>query len=150
MGDKSVNSTYKSGGSVFKNDHVNQIIGGWFSVFKVDGDVVVDSDNEEIDIPSYNKVFIEFSKNYRNANFDHEGQVRGTLIDNILIDSVDMAKMLVHEITGLALDDIPVKKLGHFGSFQLHDTDDFNDALKTKKMFSIEGTCQRVEIEDNE
>lgn len=150
MVDKSKNSNFSAKGKVFKSDTGNQIIGGWFSVFKVDGDVVVDSDNEEIDIPSYNKVFIEFSKDYRNANFDHEGQVRGTLIDNILIDTTDMAKMLVHEITGLPLDEIPVKKLGHFGSFQMHDIDDFNDAVKTKKMFSIEGTCERVEVEENE
>jgi len=138
---------FSAKGEVFKSDIGNQIIGGWFSVFKLDGESVVDSDNEEIDIASYNKVFIEFSKNYRNANFDHEGQVRGTLIDNILIDTADMAKMLVHEITGLPLDDIPVKKLGHFGSFQMHNADDFNDAVKTKKMFSIEGTCERVEVE---
>lgn len=139
--------TFKSGGNVSKTDHGNQIIGGWFSVFKINGETVVDSDNEEIDIASYNRAFIDFSKNYRDANFDHAGKVRGTLIDNILIDTPEMAKMLVHEITGIPMDEIPVQKLGHFGSFQIHDKDDFEDAIKNKLMFSIEGTCEREEVE---
>lgn len=139
--------TFTSSGDIAKTDRGNQIIGGWFSVFKVNGETVVDSDNEEIDIASYNKVFIEFSKEYRDANFDHEDAVKGTLIDNILIDSPEMAKMLVHQITGIPMEDIPVQKLGHFGSFQIHDKDDYDEAVKGKLMFSIQGTCQREEVE---
>jgi hypothetical protein len=139
---------YLSTGSVTKADGNNQIIGGWFSVFKLDGDTVLDSDNEEVDIPSYNQVFIDFSKNYRDANFDHQAEIKGTLIDNILIDSVDMAKMLVSEITGMSKEDIPVKRLGHFGSFQITDPVDYADAVANKLMFSIEGTCKRVEVKD--
>ena len=139
---------FKATGNVTKTDGNSQIIGGWFSVFKVDGEDVVDSDNELVDMASYNEAYIDFSKNYRDANFDHEDAVKGTLIDNILIDSVEMAKMLVSEITGMDPDDIPVKKLGHFGSFQIHDKADFDDALANKTMFSIEGTCQREVVED--
>ena len=140
--------TYTATGNVSKTDANNQIIGGWFCVFKVNGDEIVDSDNEVIDIPSYNQVYIDFSKNYRDANFDHDDAVKGTLIDNILIDSVEMAKMLVSEITGMAPEDIPVQKLGHFGSFQIEDTADYENAIKNKLMFSIEGTCTREVIED--
>ena len=139
--------TYKSEGKAFKQDASQQIIGGWFSVFKVDGAVVMDSDNEAVDIPSYRKVFVDFSKEYRSANFDHEGDSVGTLIDNILIDTEEFAKMLVHEITGIPLDDIPVQKLGHFGSFQIPNADDYEDAIKNKLMFSIEGNCTREVIE---
>lgn len=139
---------YVSKGNVTKTDGSSQIVGGWFSVFKVDGEDVVDSDNEVIDMPSYNEAFIDFSKNYRDANFDHAGASKGTLIDNILIDSVEMAKMLVSEITGMAPEDITVKKLGHFGSFQIHDADDYAEVVASKHMFSIEGTCNREVIED--
>jgi len=141
------NDTFKSVGKVSHTVAKHKIIGGWFSVFKVDGDMVVDLDNEEIDISSYTDVYVDFSKNYRAANFDHKGETRGALIDNILIDSVEFAKMLVSEITGMDPKDIPVKKLGHFGSFQINDEKDFEAAKKGKLMFSIEGTCDRVEIE---
>lgn len=139
---------FKSEGTVTKSSSSNQIVGGWFSVFKLDGEDVVDSDNEVIDIASYNDAYIDFSKNYRDANFDHDDAIKGTLIDNILIDSVEMAKMLVSEITGMAPEDIPVKKLGHFGSFQIHDADDYAEVVASKHMFSIEGTCEREVIED--
>ena len=137
---------FKSKGKISHSVSKHQIIGGWFSVFKVDGEIVVDSDNEEVDIESYAEAYIEFSKNYRNANFDHVGKSRGTLIDNILIDSSEFAKMLVHEITGIPIEDIPVQKLGHFGSFQITDPKDFDKAQKGKLMFSIEGTCRREEV----
>ena len=149
MSDTDSKDTFSAGGNIAKTDASNRIIGGWFSVFKVDGKIVVDSDNEQVDIASYNKVFIDFSKNYRDANFDHEDEVKGSLIDNILIDTPEMAKMLVHEITGIPMDDIPVQKLGHFGSFQIHDEADYAEAIKNKLMFSIQGTCQRVEVDDN-
>lgn len=140
------NTKFESSGEVIKSNVSSQIIGGWFSVFKVDGETVVDSDNEIVDIPSYNAAFIDFSKNYRDANFDHEGATRGTLIDNILIDTPEMAKMLVSEITGMDPKDIPVLKLGHFGSFQINDKQDFDDAIKNKLMFSIQGSCTREEV----
>ena len=139
---------FSGSGSITKTSSNNRIIGGWFTVFKVDGDEVVDSDNELVDIPSYNDAYIDFSKNYRDANFDHEESVKGTLIDNILIDSVEMAKMLVSEITGMDPADIPVKKLGHFGSFQLNTQEDYDDACANKLMFSIEGSCIREEVDD--
>jgi hypothetical protein len=147
---KDQENKHLEGGEAFKSDTGNRIIGGWFSVFKVDGETVIDSDNEAIDIPSYNAAFIEFSKNHRNANFDHSGSVRGTLIDNILIDTPEMAKMLVHQITGMDMESIPVQKLGHFGSFQLDSEEDFREAAKSKLMFSIEGTCQRSEGDPHE
>lgn len=142
--------TFSAGGDVAKTDAGNRIIGGWFSVFKVKGKTIVDSDNEEVDIASYNKVYIDFAKNCRDANFEHENEVKGSLIDNILIDTPEMAKMLVHQITGIPMEDVPVEKLGHFGSFQIDDADDYADAIKNKLMFSIQGTCQRVEVEDDE
>lgn len=137
---------YESGGEVSKTDASNRIVGGWFSAFTMSGEDVVDSDNEVVDIPSYRKAHIEFSKSQRTANFDHEkGQEpRGTLIDNVLIDSPDFAKMLVHEITGMPIEDIPVLRLGHFGSFQIHDTEDFKTIVEKGAMFSIEGVCSRV------
>lgn len=139
-------SRYAGGGEVSKTDAEHQIVGGWFSVFKLDGEDVVDSDNEVIDIDSYRDAAIEFAKNHRTANFDHErdGEPRGTLIDNLLIDSEDFAKMLVHQITGLPMDDIPVLRLGHFGSFQVHDPEDFQKVRSEAAMFSIEGRCDRV------
>jgi len=130
-----------------RKDDCKQIIGGWFSVFKYEDEKVRDLDKETINMQSYSNAYLDFSKNYRAANFDHEGGIRGELIDNILIDSPEFAKMLVHEITGLPLDDIPVQKLGHFGSFQFEDADDYELAKKSKLMFSIEGTCERSEIE---
>jgi hypothetical protein len=59
-----------------------------------------------------------------------------------------MAKMLVAEITGLDPDDIPVKKLGHFGSFQITEKSDYDNAIANKLMFSIEGECTREVVED--
>lgn len=141
-------SAFKFSGEQCMSSESHQIVGGWFSVFKLDGTTVRDLDNEEIDIESYTKAYIDFTKNYRSANFDHEGPTVGALIDNILIDSTDFAKMLVHEITGLPMDEIPVKKLGHFGSFQLEKKEDFDEVVKGKLMFSIEGQCDREEIEE--
>lgn len=150
MSNKDSQDTFTASGNVSKTDHGNQIIGGWFSVFKVKGKTIVDSDNEEVDIASYNKVYIDFAKNYRDANFDHESEIKGSLIDNILIDTPEMAKMLVHEITGIPMEDIPVEKLGHFGSFQIDDAGDYADAVKNKLMFSIEGTCTREEVDTDD
>ena len=151
MGDNSSDQDhYHNGGEVSKTDSEHRIVGGWFSVFKLDGEDVVDSDNEVIDIDSYREAAIEFAKNQRAANFDHERgqQPRGTLIDNLLIDSEDFAKMLVHQITGLPEDQIPVRRLGHFGSFQVHDPDDFQKVRAEGAMFSIEGRCDREEEDD--
>lgn len=148
-GDNMTDQTFKSSGKISHSISKHRIIGGWFSVFKYDGKTVVDSDNEEVDIASYTDVYIEFSKEYREANFDHVGEKRGSLVDNILIDSPEFAKMLVHEITGLPIDEIPVKRLGHFGSFQIDDPKDFEEALKGKLMFSIEGNCQRLEVDED-
>ena len=137
---------YENGGEVSKTDASHRIVGGWFSVFKLAGEDVVDSDNEVIDIESYREAAIDFAKNYRTANFHHEQgeEPRGTLIDNLLIDSEDFAKMLVHQITGLPVDDIPVLRLGHFGSFQVHSQEDFEKVQSEGAMFSIEGRCDRV------
>lgn len=141
------NEVYTNGGEVSKSDADHRIVGGWFSVFKMQGADVVDSDNEVIDIDSYREAAIDFAKNHRTANFYHEqGEApRGTLIDNLLIDSEEFAKMLVHQITGLPMDDIPVLRLGHFGSFQVHDEGDFEKIKENGAMFSIEGRCDRVE-----
>ena len=138
---------YHNGGEVSKTDSRHRIVGGWFSVFKLDGEDVVDSDNEVIDIESYRDAAVEFAKNHRTANFFHEqGQEpRGVLVDNLLIDSEEFAKMLVHQITGLPLDDIPVQRLGHFGSFQVHSAEDFAKIQTEGAMFSIEGQCDRAE-----
>lgn len=145
-GDSKDKSRYQNGGEVSKTDVAHRIVGGWFSVFKVDGKDVVDSDNEVIDIDSYREAAIEFAKSHRTANFDHEQdeEPRGTLIDSLLIDSEDFAKMLVHQITGLPVEDIPVMRLGHFGSFQVHDPEDFEKVRSQGAMFSIEGRCDRV------
>ncbi len=141
------NDEYHNGGEVSKTDAEHRIVGGWFSVFKMDGHEVVDSDNEVIDIESYREAAIDFAKNHRTANFFHEQgrQPRGTLIDNLLIDTEDFAKMLVHQITGIPLNEIPVQRLGHFGSFQVHDARDYEKIRAEGAMFSIEGRCSRVE-----
>lgn len=141
------NDEYHNGGEVYKTDAGHRIVGGWFSVFKLNGQDVVDSDNEVIDIDSYREAAIEFAKDSRAANFYHEqGEApRGTLIDNLLIDSEEFAKMLVHQITGLPMDSIPVQRLGHFGSFQVHSQEDFDAIKREGAMFSIEGRCDRVE-----
>ena len=138
---------YENGGEVSKTDAAHRIVGGWFSVLKVKGSDVVDSDNEVIDTDSYREAAIEFAKSSREANFNHERGMapRGTLVDNLLVDTEDFAKMLVHQITGLPLDDIPVQRLGHFGSFQVHDAEDFAKIQEQGAMFSIEGGCDRVE-----
>ena len=134
---------------VSKEDIGHQIIGGWFSVFEVNGDEVVDTDNEVIDIQSYAKCAIDFARNSRTANINHSNDVPpvGYLIDNLCIDSVEFAKTIVHEITGIPHDDIPVQKLGHFGSFQIDDSELFSEMRELGAMFSIEGSCIRT-VED--
>ena len=138
--------TYTNGGEVAKTDAEHRIVGGWFSVFKLDGADLVDSDNEVIDVASYREAAIQFAKECRTANFDHEqgAAPRGVLVDNLLVDTEEFAKMLVHQITGLPLDEIPVLRLGHFGSFQVHDQADFERIRSEGAMFSIEGRCDRV------
>ena len=137
----------KTTGKVYKNDSYRQIVGGFFSVFKI-----FDSDNETIDITSYVDKAMNFVKYSREANFNHEqGEAeRGTLIDSVIIDSEEFAKYLVNEITGIPIDEIPVKKIGHFGSFEIHDKEDFDSIIAGDSMFSIEGLADRVLIEDEE
>ncbi|QBQ71175.1 hypothetical protein S0112_068 [Shewanella phage S0112] len=140
---------FNQSSKVLQKNKLMQIVGGWFSVFKFDGETVRDTDNEEVDLESYREAYLDFTKNYRKSNFDHDPETdgNGVLIDNILIDSEEMAKMLVHEITGMPFEDIVVKRLGHFGSFQLAKEEDFKDACEGKLMFSIEGDCTREEID---
>lgn len=142
-----MSENYQNGGEVSKTDDSHRIVGGWFSVFKLDGADVRDSDNETIDIESYRSAAIDFAKNHRTANFNHEQGCPpvGTLIDNLLIDTPEFAKMLVHQITGIPVDEVPVVRLGHFGSFQVHDADDFEKVRQNGAMFSIEGRCDRLE-----
>ena len=150
MAKQKENENFQSNGDVCKTNSGSRIIGGWFSVFKYKGAEVLDLDNEVVDMESYNDVFIDFSINHRVANFDHDGVVKGHLIDNILIDSEEMAKMIVSEITGMKKEDIPIVKLGHFGSFQITEQNDYDEAIKNKLMFSIEGLCSREEILEDE
>lgn len=131
-------------GDVAKTDAGRRIVGGWFSVFKVNGEEVVDLDNEVVDMADYRDAYIDFAKTQRAANFEHEGPIVADLVDSILIDSEEFAKMIVAEITGLDPEDIPVKKLGHFGSFQFREKTDFDAAMKNGQLgFSIEGRCTR-------
>ena len=134
---------------MFKNDQSHQIIGGWFSVFKVDGEDLIDLDNECLDIPSYEAAAIDFAKNARSFNLNHSGPKVGSLIDSIFIGSPEFAKSLVHEITGLPVSQIPVAKLGHFGSVQIESEELYSNLVETGAMFSIEGYCDRV-LEEEE
>lgn len=138
---------FRRSGEVLKRDALLRIVGGWFTVFKVDGEEVVDSDNEVVDVPSYQRACIDFVRKSRSVNVDHQGPQVGELVDSILIDSPEMAKMLVSQITGQDPDDVVVKRIGHFGSFQLRDDETFQKVLDGRLMFSVEGSCDREEID---
>ena len=129
---------------VTKHDSVHQICGGWAAEFNVR-----DLDNESLDIEDYHKSAIDYARNARTANINHEQGVApvGFLIDNLCIDSVDFAKHIVNQITGIPEDQIPVIKIGHFVSYQIDDRQLFEEIEREGAMFSIEGDCIRV-LED--
>ncbi|MAK54618.1 MAG: hypothetical protein CML17_01995 [Pusillimonas sp.] len=148
MTDKHNSEKFQGSGDIVKRDNEKRIMGGWFNVFKYDGEDVVDRQGDVVDIESYSDAYVEYVKDARVGKFDHDGNQRADLIDSILIDSEEYAKMLVSEITGMSPEDIPVKKIGHFGSFQVRSDEDWELAKNDKLMFSIGGTGKREEIND--
>ena len=137
--------TFKQTNKVTKTNEPHQIIGGWMSQFEV-----WDSDEERINIDSYENTVIDFCKEARTFNVNHKGPPVGTLIDSLFIGSEEFAKQFVHEITGLAIEDIPIKKVGHYASVQVVDADLFEDIVENGCMFSIEGEADRVLYEGDE
>ena len=145
-----------SGNEVWKVSDNRQIVGGWFTRFVMNGVEVVDTDNETIHIDSYVDSAIDFVRNQRTANFNHENAEipnthppRGALIDSLIVDTEAYARMLVRELTGMTDDQFPITSLGHFGSFQIFDPDDYAQIVTHGAMFSIEGSCDRVLEEED-
>ena len=137
------------GSEVVKNDTSHQIAGGWFAVFNI-----FDSDEEiisHVDIPSYQARAIDFARNSRVCNFNHERDqpARGYLVDNIVFDTPEFARHVIHQLTGLPEASIPIIRLGHFGSFQFDDPEDFALVVENGGMFSIEGRARRHLIEED-
>ena len=130
---------------VIKSNGAYQIIGGWATEFDV-----WDSDEERINIDSYEKSVVDFCKDARSFNVNHKGPTVGTLIDSLFLGSEDFAKQLVSEITGMDEADIPIKKIGHFFSVQLQDKELFDQVVEEGAMFSIEGMCNRTIVEDED
>lgn len=127
-------------GEVTKLDKTKNQVFGWAYVAEKNGQRVIDKSGEFIDPSELEDAFYKFVVESRESNDMHEGPITGTLIESFVSTPDKLEAM------GLESDALPV---GAWVGFQL--TKDAFDLVRAgdRTMFSIEGNCNRVEIDDS-
>jgi len=120
-----------------------QLVFGWASVAKdAKGVRPLDWQNDYIDAEDLETAVYKFNLDYRETNEMHAGPVKGQLVESIMFTKQKMAAMGIPEGT------VPE---GWWVGFKIADKETY---LKVKtglyKMFSIEGSGQRVQVSEEE
>lgn len=120
-----------------------QLVFGWASVAKdAKGKRPLDWQNDYIDAEDLEPAVYKFNLDYRETNEMHAGDVKGSLVESIMFTKEKMTAMGIPEGT------VPE---GWWVGFKISDRDAY---MKVKnhiyKMFSIEGTGQRIEVSEEE
>lgn len=130
---------HQAEGSVSKVDTERQLVFGWASVAVAKaGDPLVDKQGDMIEPDVLEDAAYEFVLNFREADEMHQQVTKGHLVESLAVTPDKLEAM------GLAPDALP---LGWWLGFKV-DADTFAKVKSGHyKMFSIEGTAERVPVE---
>lgn len=124
--------------SVMKSCDEKKQVFGWASVsVRVQGDVVVDQQDDMIAIEDLESAVYQYTANFGKAGEMHQKSNVGDLIESVVFTS-EKAKAM-----GISLESLPQ---GWWVGFHIHDEQVWAKIKDgTYSMFSIEGTASRME-----
>lgn len=124
---------------ITKIDEDQRLVFGFFSVsVRKDGQLLKDLHDDIIEPAELEKAAYDFVLQSREGGTMHRGAVKATLVESMVFTPEKM------ELMGLAKDALPTR---WWGGFKIHDDETFQKVKKGEyRMFSIEGTAQRVEV----
>lgn len=116
--------------AVVKFDNEQQIVYGWASVAKANGEAVIDSQDDVIDIYDLEAAANDFVLDYREANDMHAGPATGRLVQSLVTTPETI------EALGLPED----MTQGWWVGFKIDDPQQWATIKEgSRMMFSIEG-----------
>lgn len=124
---------------VAKIDDDRQIVFGWANVcVTCKGERLVDHHDEVIDPEDLESAAYDFNLNFRDAGEDHQGDVKGRLIESFFVTPEKLERM------GLAKNALPQ---GWWVGFKVDDPDAWDRVKKGHhRMFSIQGVARREKV----
>lgn len=126
---------------IMKSDDEKMLAFGWASVaIRVDGEVVVDWQKDIIEPEELENAAYEFVRLYREGGEMHERGGAAVLIESVVFTEEKMKAI------GIPAGTLPV---GWWIGFKVTDSDVWEKVKDgTYQMFSIEGTAERVQADD--
>lgn len=115
-----------------------QLVSGWANVAKdKNGDEPLDWQDDIIAPETLEKAALQFMMDYRSSGVMHKGVSKGTVVESIVFTKEKQAALGIPEGT------VPE---GWFITVKVHDPAVFAKVKDgTYRMFSIQGTCKRVQ-----
>ena len=131
----------KRGFAIMKSDDEKRLVFGWASVaVRVDGETIVDYQEDIIEIEELEKAAYTFTANFGTAGEMHERADVGRLIESVVFTKEKA------EALGIPADILPE---GWWVGFHIDDDDVWQKVKNgAYSMFSIEGTAVREEVEE--
>jgi len=125
--------------AIAKTDDVQQLVFGWASVSKRDGESgnLVDLQDDEIDGPVLEKAAYEYVYDSGVARDMHQGEPIGRLVEAVAITDEKLKAM------GLTRSGAPA--MGFWVGYKIPDRATYERVKASRKMLSIGGTCTRAE-----
>ncbi len=129
--------------SIAKYYDDEQLVFGWASVAKdVAGTRPLDWQGDYINAEDLEPAVYKFNLEYRETNEMHAGAAKGELVESVMLTKEKMAAMGIPE--GIVPE-------GWWVGFKIDDPEAYQKVKKgIYKMFSIEGSGQRVPVSDEE
>lgn len=127
------------GFDLYKAKESDHTVSGWANVsVNADGSIPLDWQGDVIAPETLEKAATNFMMDYRGSGVMHEGGEVGTVVESIVFTKEKQAAIGIPEGT------VPQ---GWFITVKIHDDEVFAKVKDgTYKMFSIQGTCQRVNL----
>lgn len=127
------------GFDLYKARESEQLVSGWASVsVNADGSVPLDWQGDIIAPETLEKAAVNFMLDYRDSGVMHKGNAVGTVVESIVFTKDKQ------EALGIPEGTVPQ---GWFITVKVHDAEVFAKVKDgTYKMFSIQGTCERVSL----
>jgi cation transport regulator ChaB len=124
---------------IAKSDDARQLIFGWASIAADhEGNPVLDSQGDLIDLEDLEEAFYDYVKSSGTLNFMHDGPVRGQLVEALVFTPEKLVKL------GIPAGTVPY---GAWVGYHIPDATDYAMAKADGLlMFSIEGSAQREEV----
>lgn len=127
------------GFELYKAKESEQLVSGWANVsVNADGSVPLDWQGDIIAPETLEKAALNFMMEYRDSGVMHKGGAVGTVVESIVFTKEKQ------EAIGIPEGTVPQ---GWFITVKVHDPEVFAKVKDgTYKMFSIQGTCERVSL----